>query len=323
MADGVVILSDVLTPVFVNESARSLLSIGEHLPAHLPNQGILSIARRVLVENGPVETMVTDERGDAELAARFTPLGNADGVAITLRDVTHDVRLHRIRRQFVINASHELKTPVTGLLALAEAISEALPDDIAAAQRLAGQLVRESERLSNVTQDLLDLSRVEDPSSVRPVRVDIGEVARHEATQLKSLAEETGVEVRIETERTAIVSADEQQVGLMIRNLIDNAVRYNDRGGSVTVTASTEDGFVVLVVTDTGLGIPLRDQARVFERFYRVDEGRTRDRGGTGLGLSIVRHVAELHGGQVSLTSELGEGSRFVVRLPLAKDGPV
>ena len=319
MPDGIVILNDVLTPVFANLAARQFLQISEEgLPPRLPHPELASMARRALFEGSDFGSTLHFDDQERDVAVRVIPLGDSDGVAITVRDVTHEVRTQQVRKQFVVNASHELKTPVTGLLALGEAIREALPADVTAAERLSEQLIRDADRLGKLTQDLLDLSRIEDPSSIRPTFVDLAELARHEATQLKDLAEGRGVEVDLDLEERTVVSGDEQQLGLMVRNLIDNAIRYTEEGGRVRIETRRERE-AVLAVADNGVGIPLRDQARVFERFYRVDEGRGRERGGSGLGLSIVRHVAELHAGHVSLESELGEGSTFSVRLPLAE----
>ena len=319
--EGVVILSQSLTPVAANAAARATLGLAEGgLPATLRSDELESLARRAISEQAAVEQELTLWPRRLTVQARAIPLPDPHGVVLFLHDVTQDARLQQIRRQFVVNASHELKTPVTGLLALGEAVRDALPADIDGARKMADQLVREAERLSALTQDLLDMSRVEDPSALRRGRVRLAQVVEQESRDSKGLADEHSIDVRLEIEATGVVDGDEGQLGLMVRNLIDNAIRYSDPGGSVQVRLLEDEGEANLAVVDAGIGIPLRDQARVFERFYRVDEGRSRASGGTGLGLSIVRHVAESHGGHVTLESELGEGSRFTVRLPLAKD---
>jgi two-component system sensor histidine kinase SenX3 len=316
--EGVIVLSHSLTPTMANPAARAMLGFAPGgLPPTLRSDELESLARRALTEEGIVEAELSLWPRRLTVQVRAMPLAEPYGVALVLEDVTQDARLQQVRRQFVVNASHELKTPVTGLLALGEAARDALPQDVEAAQRLTGQLVREAERLTKLTQDLLDLSRVEDPATLTTTQVALDEVARHEAMQMKTLADERDVAIDVSENGVGMyVNGDEQQLGLMIRNLIDNAIRYSDPKGRVRVATHATEGEVVVSVRDEGIGIPKRDQARVFERFYRVDEGRSRSSGGTGLGLSIVRHVAETHGGHVSLTSELGEGSEFTVRLP-------
>lgn len=316
--EGVVVLSHALTPVMANASARAMLGFAPgSLPASLRSDELESLARRAITDSSIVEAEISLWPQRLTVRVRAVPLAEPHGIALFLEDVTQDARLQQVRRQFVVNASHELKTPVAGLLALGEAVRDALPIDLEAAGRLSHQIVSEAERLTKLTQDLLDLSRVEDPTTLRTTRVSVSEIAQQEATQVKDLADDRGVHVEVgDMDPGLLINGDEQQLGLMIRNLVDNAIRYSDPGGRVRVETEDLGSEVTITVSDEGIGIPLRDQARVFERFYRVDEGRSRASGGTGLGLSIVRHVAEAHGGHVSLTSELGEGSTFTVRLP-------
>ena len=314
---GVVVLNDSLAPVAANAAARRLLRLGEReLPARLNSEELSSIARRALTTGEPAETEITLWPERRRIRARAVD-GDADEITLFLDDVTEEVQAHQVRRQFVLNASHELKTPVAGIQALAETVNQAIDDDPGAAKRFARKLLIESERLGRLIQDLLDLSRLEDPANFSKEVVDVGAVAERETESLRLLAEEQGVELDVVIREDAVIRGDEQQVGLLVRNLVDNAIRYTPREGHVVVRVDRDDKEAVLEVEDDGAGIPLNAQARVFERFFRVDEDRARGTGGTGLGLSIVKHVAELHGGYVSLRSELGEGSTFYVRLPL------
>ncbi len=318
MREGVIVLNETLTPILANDAARSILGLApDSLPVRLRSDEMLSLARRAVAERQITETELSLWPRRINVRVRVLPLEDDRGAAIFLQDVTHEVQVQQIRRQFVVNASHELKTPVTGLLALAEAVRNALPGDVEAAERFSEQLIREAQRLSNLTRDLLDLTRVEDPSGLVAGPIDLAEIARHEVTQLKTLADDREVTLDTHIDEPVVVRGDEQQLGLMVKNLVDNAVRYSSAGGKVIVEVDREEEEGVLRVEDDGVGIPLREQSRVFERFYRVDEGRDRDSGGSGLGLSIVKHVVELHGGHVALESELGEGSTFTVRLPL------
>jgi two-component system sensor histidine kinase SenX3 len=243
---------------------------------------------------------------------------DSDGsVLLVLLDVTEAKRLDAVRRDFVTNASHELKTPAASIQAAAETIETAAADDVGAVPRFAGQLQREAARLSRIVSDLLDLSRLESGSElVDNVRLDA--IVNDERERLQRAAESGGITIDVHTERTSSVRGSTRDISLLVRNLVDNAVRYTKPGGRIDVGVSSSDGTVVLTVADTGVGIPSRDIGRIFERFYRVDRARSRETGGTGLGLSIVRHVIENHRGTIDVRSELGRGTTFEVRLPAA-----
>lgn len=322
MTIGVLMMNETLTPIVANPAARKLLQLpGTSLPPRLRSDELVSIARRAMAEGVPVDAEMSLWPARTHVSVRAVPLDEQGQVVVFLRDVTEEQRTHQIRRQFVVNASHELKTPVAGLQALAEAVGQAIDDDPETAKRFTKKLIVEAERMGRLIQDLLDLSRLEDPVHFSDEQVDLADVAESEARQLKSVAELGDVELVVDAGRGALVKGDEQQLGLMVRNLIDNAIRYTPSGGQVNVRVGHDDVDVTLEIEDTGIGIPLQAQARVFERFFRVDQDRARNSGGTGLGLSIVKHVAELHGGHVAVASELGEGSTFSVRLPVARNG--
>jgi two-component system sensor histidine kinase SenX3 len=238
-------------------------------------------------------------------------------VLLTLRDVTEARAVDAVRRDFVANASHELKTPVASIRALAETIATSAGDDPRVVPRFARQLEREAVRLSRIVSDLLDLSRLEGhPGTFSLLRLDL--LVPQEAERLTARAAEAHLRLAIHTPEAVTIRGSAQDLGLMLRNLVENAIQYTRPGGSVDVGLDTENGWARLSVADTGLGIPAREQGRIFERFYRVDRARSRETGGTGLGLSIVRHVAENHGGTVAVSSALGQGSTFTVRLPVA-----
>jgi signal transduction histidine kinase len=319
--EGVLILDDSLTTIKANRSARKLLGTGDSLPPRLPSEDLLSIGRRVIVEQHPVEDVVelrSPTRRSVHVRGSY--LADIRGVALLLRDVSDDQRTQRIRRQFVMHASHELKTPVAGILLLAEAVSDASANDPEKTRHFAASLLRESQRLNRLVGDLLDLSRLEDPATIANSIADLSVVAETEVAEMLPQAEAKSITLSSSIEDDVVVRGDEAQLALMVRNLLDNAVRYTQQG-QISLSVETEKGEAILRITDTGVGIPFRDQARVFERFYRVDKGRSRDQGGTGLGLAIVKHVADLHGGHVSVASELGEGSTFTVALPLTEEG--
>ena len=250
------------------------------------------------------------------LRASSQPIDDGGSVLLVVRDVTEARRLDAVRRDFVANASHELKTPAASIRAAAETLLNGALEDPPAAHRFTEQLQRDAMRLSRIVSDLLDLSRLEGGSDLAErVRMDV--IAGDEVERLRDRAKEAGVVIELHTDGVPSVPGSGRDLVLLVRNLIDNAVRYTPSGGRVDVSVSAEGGQVVLQVADTGMGIPQRDLSRVFERFYRVDRARSRETGGTGLGLAIVRHVAENHGGEVTVRSELSAGSTFVVRLPV------
>jgi signal transduction histidine kinase len=318
MNEGVLILSEALIPKFVNAAARRMLGLPQvSLPSRVAPEEILSVGRRCLYEGQVAEEIVHIRSGGQAMSTAVSAwLLGQDGVIVFLRDVTEELRTQRMRRQFVAHASHELKTPVASVLALAEAIHEAARDDPDAAAWLSERMVKEADRLGRLVVDLLDLSKVEDPSSISLSRVSLSEITSAEAARAAPEAERKGIALIPRIEQSITVRGDAEQLALMVRNLLDNAVRYTDELGEVSLALFRDGGEVVVQIRDNGIGIPLRARSRVFERFFRVDDGRSRDRGGTGLGLAIVKHVVDLHGGLVELDTELGEGSTFTVRLP-------
>lgn len=317
MEEGVLVLNESFVPVMANRSARKLLRLqAQSLPPKLPSDEIMSVARRSMIDQKGNEEIIDVWPARTNLRVSAIPLENQAGIAIVLQDVTQELRTQHIRRQFVANASHELKSPVAGMQALAEAIREAVHDDARMAERFSEKLIAEAERLGRLISDLLDLSRLEDPANVSNRSTNLSQVAEHQVGAFEPTTKSKRMHVVSRVAPGVWVRGDDQQLGLMIRNLLDNAVRYTPEEGKVRIEVYVEDGNAVLKVRDTGIGIPLKSQARVFERFYRVDKDRSRDRGGTGLGLSIVKHVVELHAGHIGVESELGEGSTFTVRLP-------
>jgi two-component system, OmpR family, phosphate regulon sensor histidine kinase PhoR len=318
MSEGILVFDETLTPVLANRAARGLLGLdGLPMAGDLPSDEILSLARRVVTEEADSDDVIDlryPERTSVRVTASY--LQEQGGVVLVLRDVSSEQRAHLMRRQFVTHASHELKTPIASIQALAEAVrdaSEAEPDK---ARQFSERLVQESERLSRLVADLLDLSRVEDPGTIASAVADVSALARRELDDAGEQARSKGVELHGAISDAVFVRGDASQLALMIRNLLDNAISYTPAEGEVSVDVWSDEDEAIVKVADTGVGIPLRHQARVFERFYRVDSSRSREAGGTGLGLAIVKHVADLHGGHVELTSELDEGSTFTVRLP-------
>ena len=246
--------------------------------------------------------------------ARAVPL--ADGATVLLlSDLSEAYRIDRVRRDFVANVSHELKTPVAAIRALAETAATALnSDDLSTATRFVERLGVEASRLASLVIDLLDLSRVEAAAEFVLSDVDLDSLLAEAADRARAVAEVKEIELVLHP--TGLnVDADSSQLTMAVKNLVDNAVRYSERG-KVELGAVTSGEWVAISVADQGIGIPSDEIPRIFERFYRVDKHRSRATGGTGLGLAIVRHVAENHGGHVDVESELGTGSTFTILLP-------
>jgi signal transduction histidine kinase len=238
-------------------------------------------------------------------------------VALVLQDVTEARRLEAVRRDFVANVGHELKTPVGALRLLAEAIEDAA-DDPETVQRFAARMTHEAERLGRLVREVIDLSRLQgaDPlPEPRPVQVD--RVVAEAVDRTRTAATAKGIAIAVGGQSGLVVRGDEGQFATALTNLLANAVAYSTQQTRIAVAARTRSGFAEVAVTDSGIGIPRTDRSRVFERFYRVDQSRASSTGGTGLGLAIVKHIASNHGGSVTVWSEEGLGSTFTLRIPL------
>jgi two-component system, OmpR family, sensor histidine kinase SenX3 len=257
------------------------------------------------------------------LQVRAVPLqrGNSViGAVAFVRDVSELRRVESVRRDFVANVSHELKTPIGALSLLAETM--AAGDDSPVNRQLAERVQREANRLGRIVDDLLDLSLIE--AQEAPIREPVPvHVVLHEAAErVRGAADAAGIPVSVSPVATdLVVTGDSSQLISAVTNLLENAVKYSEAGDPVEVDATMADGRLCIAVHDHGIGIPARDLERIFERFYRVDRARSRATGGTGLGLSIVRHVAQAHGGDVTVESIEGEGSTFRFRVPLPSSG--
>ncbi|MEU8123323.1 ATP-binding protein [Spirillospora sp. NPDC049024] len=251
-------------------------------------------------------------------AVRVAPLGSHGLVLVLAEDLTEMHRTEAIRRDFVANVSHELKTPVGALSLLAETV-EGAADDPEAVRRFAGRMQYESVRLTNLVQDLMTLSRVQGDEPLPELTpIDLDEVVAEalERCQIKAVAKD--IELAAGGEEDLQVRADQELLVTALRNLVDNAVAYSPEHTRVVVsTRRCDEWHVEINVTDQGIGIPDAEIERIFERFYRVDPARSRQTGGTGLGLAIVKHVTSKHGGEITVWSKEGHGSTFTIRLPL------
>ncbi len=304
-----------------NRAARELLgltspTLGGSILESTASTGVADVVARVRSGRAPLTVDV--ERAGRELRVSASLVG--DETLVVLTDRTRERQIEDLRRDFVVNASHELKTPVTAIQTLGDAIAVTLPEDPDRAGSLIKRLNDESERLARLVGELLDLRRLEVAGPLERVPVDLAEVVRLVVAEQTPRAEGRRVTLEVDVPDTAPVAGVHADLEAVVKNLVSNAIKYNRDDGSVHVTLATDGSDRVLQVADTGIGIRQQDVPRVFERFYRVDTARSRATGGTGLGLSIVRHAVERHGGTVQVESELGAGTTFRVRLPIGSE---
>ena len=331
---GVVVLDPEDVPVLVNPAARAmgLLRAG-------PQPG--TIAAHPIVRTLAGQVRRTGVRREVELdlprgreGGPQSPLGvhlravalGGNFVSVEAADVTESHRVDRVRRDFVANVSHELKTPIGALQLLAEALLDATdPDsvttdpaeDVAAARRFAERIQTESTRLGRLVNELLELTRLQGAEPLpAPEPVAIDWVVAEVIDRTRTAASARSIEVDVTGDRGLTVYGSDSQVATAVANLVENAIAYSAENTKVDVVTRGDDEYVEIAVTDQGIGIGPSDLDRIFERFYRADQARSRATGGTGLGLAIVKHIATNHGGRVEVSSRLGGGSTFTIRLP-------
>jgi two-component system, OmpR family, sensor histidine kinase SenX3 len=288
---------------------------------------LLALARQVRREGmpreGEIDFMTSRFGGRAtSFAVRVAPLGPAVGdgglILVLAEDQTESRRVDEVRRDFVANISHELKTPVGALALLAETVEEAA-DDPDAVIRFAGRMRQEASRLTDLVQDLIMLSRIQAAEPVPdPRTVQLDSVVAEAIDRCRMKASARGIALEVAGKRGICILGDEDLLVTALRNLLENAIAYSPDKTRVQVMTRAADSWMAEIsVTDQGIGIPERDRERIFERFYRVDPARSRATGGTGLGLAIVKHVTAAHGGNVTVWSKENKGSTFTLRLPL------
>ena len=326
MRDGVALIDGAGRVAHVNHRLAMLLGAARPAEPGTPFQAfarvpdldeLLEAARR---EERTIERVVRLWSPRAQvLQVTATPLGGPAPapVLLVLHDRTEAERLQRLRQDFVANVSHELRTPITSLRGYAETLLEGALDDAEHREHFVRVIRDQAVRLQALVEDLLALAELERPDAVlRRERFDLRAAVERQLAVLREPARSAHVALELAPGGSVWLEADRVQVEQVIANLLDNAVKYTERG-SVSVRLGADDAFAWFEVNDTGPGIPAEDQPHVFERFYRVDKARSREKGGTGLGLSIVKHAIQLHGGEVSLRSTPGAGSSFGFRIPL------
>jgi two-component system sensor histidine kinase SenX3 len=293
---------------------------------------LLALARQVRrdgeIREGEIEVSGSAFGGRrTSFAVRVAPLGaNVGGGGLILllaEDQTESRRVEEVRRDFVANISHELKTPVGALALLAETMEEAA-DDPEAVRRFAGRMRQEASRLTYLVQDLITLSRIQAAEPMPdPIPVDLSAVVVEALDRVRMKASARGIDLVAACDERVLVLGDEDLLVTALRNLLENAVAYSPERTRVVVSASRNGARTAQIsVADQGIGIPERDLERIFERFYRVDPARSRATGGTGLGLAIVKHVMAAHRGKVAVWSQEGVGSTFTLQMPIVSKPP-
>ena len=330
LAEGVLAVDARGRIVSVNKAAARLLNIE---PAHAQGRNVEEVIRNVGLQQFVRDTLSSDRPTEDDVSfpeegGRFfhvhgaslaDPQAERAGAVIVLTDMTRIHRLENLRRDFVANVSHELKTPVTSIQGFVEALQDEDLGESEQARRYLGIIAKHAERLNAIIDDLLSLSRLEEVSQQRALLFEKMQLrpVLDAAIELSSVrAEQRRVKIKLSCDDTVQARINAPLLEQAVVNLVDNAVKYSEEAGTVEITVQPHDKEILLSVADTGCGIPAEHLARIFERFYVVDKGRSRKLGGTGLGLAIVKHIALAHGGHVTVESTVGEGSTFTLHLP-------
>ncbi len=330
MVEGVLAVDPRERILSLNPAAAVLLDlpggrvVGRTMQEAVRNSELHDIVARTLGQGAPMEREITLNVGGRERFLQVTgaPLkdgeGRVIGALLVFNDVTRLRRLEKMRRDFVANVSHEVRTPITSIKGAVETLLEGARDDPEAAVRFLGMIDKHADRLDSLVEDLLRLSRIEqeEGGGIHLAPGPVCEIIHEAVEMLRPLADRRGNRIEIYCQKGLVLRRDPVLLRQAVVNLVDNAVRYSEEGKPIRVAARAEEGSVVLEVRDEGCGIAAEHLPRLFERFYRVDPARSRKLGGTGLGLAIVKHVVAAHHGTVAVASEVGKGSVFTIRIP-------
>ena len=325
---GIVAVDNNLKILLINHAAFSILNLdsntqvtGEIITQHIRNNRINLLLKESMEQNTPLECEINlDEK---ELLIKTSPIRSNNhsavnsGWIISIQDITTLRKLEKLRTEFVSNVTHELKTPITSIRGFIETLKNGAINNKDVSLRFLDIIDIEAERLHELINDILLLSEIENRHSDTDLeRIDLSSIIDDVFEVMQNIAIEKNISLINNTGEKIIIKANRNRMKQMILNLVDNAVKYNVPNGSVTVSAENAGGKVIICVRDTGIGIPSQHIPRIFERFYRVDKGRSRSMGGTGLGLSIVKHIVNLYNGIIKVNSEVGKGTEFIIQLP-------
>jgi two-component system phosphate regulon sensor histidine kinase PhoR len=330
MVEGVLVTNEGGAIELVNPALSEILCLeegceGKTILECLRNKSIHEALEAALREGAPQECEISFLARSGEekiLFVHTAPLkreGRSQGTVSVFYDVTRIRSLENMRKEFVANVSHELKTPLTNILGYAETLRGGAIQDAEASARFVEKIENNALQLKNLVEDILKVSEIESGRlEMNPVDSQLENTVRAIQAEFEEQLKSKKLNFEIKIPTGLAVRADPSALRQILMNLIDNAVKYTPEGGRVTVSAEREGPFCKVTVADTGIGIAEKDLPHVFERFYRADKARSRQMGGTGLGLSIVKHFVQAHGGEVGATSEVGKGSQFFFTLPLA-----
>jgi two-component system phosphate regulon sensor histidine kinase PhoR len=313
--DGVLLADKEANILINNEALGKIMLIGGELPENVKKLIISSAKTKKKIET-ELTVLYPEKR---RLNLTVIPIFESDEVEeilIIAKDISTAYLVDAIRKDFASNASHELKTPVSNLMLIAENIRYAMRNDKEKVENFMELLDKETKRLSRLVNDLLDLSRLEKPLKTRS-KINVKSLIESSIADINQDFVEKGLKLSINIERGLKIEGDLKQLQTAIVNLLDNAKTYAPEGGTVKISAARINGNIEIYVEDSGRGIPKKHLNRIFERFYRADEARSRQSGGTGLGLAIVKNTMELHKGSVKVESQIGQGSTFTLVFPV------
>ncbi|MCM3903468.1 MAG: ATP-binding protein [Pyrinomonadaceae bacterium] len=330
MREGLLVVDNDMRVVASNPAAHRLFNL---VTGRLESQRLTELTRNPAIYSAFHDALKGNERSGVEIEThaptrrvfdlRVVPLGNSDGTGTAgaigvFFDITQLEKLERVRQEFLSNVSHELKTPLTAIVAFVETLEAGALDDRENSERFLEIIRKNAARMQNLIDDILELSAIEAGNvGVKAEEIELSPLINDVIMSLAAKASSRGITVKNHVPPDTLVFVDARRLEQMLTNLVDNAIKFNRDGGMVTIGCEAGARTRILV-KDTGEGIPAQHLERLFERFYRVDRARSRDMGGTGLGLAIVKHLARAHGGEVRVSSQLGKGSTFEIDLPQA-----
>ena len=326
MSEAVIAVDSSQKVLLVNSATERLFGIqqqkikGKNFLEAIRNSPLNEIALKTLRENRPqleeMEMLTPIARFFRVHTAPLAQQGRIAGVVMVLYDMTQLKQLEQVRKEFVANVSHELKTPLTSIQASVETLLDGAINDSRNNRKFLECIQQDAVRLGRLIEDLLQLSRIESKEvPLKKEEIALESFIQKAVEHFQKVLGEKKLSLTLKLE-TKSLTGDSEQLQRAVENLLDNAIKYNQEGGNIGILAKKEENWTRIEIEDTGVGIPQGDLPRIFERFYRVDKARSRELGGTGLGLSIVKHIAERHGGRVEVTSQLDKGSRFSLIIP-------
>jgi two-component system phosphate regulon sensor histidine kinase PhoR len=330
MLEGVIAVDGEEQIVSMNQAAAELFETdleayqGRSIQEIVRNNALQQFIGKAITSSKPLQEDITLSHNQQRvLDAKSSPLLDADhfqiGTLVVLNDVTHLRRLENMRRDFVANVSHEIKTPLTAIKGFVETLQHGKVEKPEETGRFLGIIQKHVDRLNSIIEDLLTLSKIEQEDETGTLNCQncrIADVFPAAIQIIRSKAEEKKLSIEISGNENVRADFDPTLIEQAVVNLLDNAIKYSDPGNTITVTSDSRDSEILISVRDQGIGIAQKHLPRLFERFYRIDRSRSRQLGGTGLGLAIVKHIAKAHGGYVTVISSLGEGSTFTIHLP-------